>query len=70
MTLVRPQAEFNRDVFIVRRWRKSGDRFWRGQIIHVQSGETIAFGSDEELVAYIRDHLTAQASKGGRPGLK
>lgn len=65
----RPQPP-NRDVFIVRRWLNPADGSWRGQIVHVGSGQTVNFASDEQLVAYLRRRLCAQVDETGRSGLR
>ena len=52
-----------RDVFVVRRWRSPVDDLWRGQIVHVGSGQTVCFNSDEELLAHIERHLQKQTNE-------
>jgi hypothetical protein len=60
----------NRDVFVVRLWRNRTDGSWQGQIVHVDSGQTISFGSDDEVLAYIRQRLDNQEDRSSRSGLR
>lgn len=64
----RPQPQ--RHVLVVRLWRSPAGGSWRGQIVHVESGQTVNFGSDEQLLAYIRHHLNTQADESGHSGLR
>jgi len=58
------------DAFRLRLWRSQAVESWRGQIVHVESGEAVAFGSDEALLAYMQSLFSALADKPDRPGLK
>ncbi|MBX3001302.1 MAG: hypothetical protein KF893_22465 [Caldilineaceae bacterium] len=66
-----PLVQANRDVFVVRRWRGCADGSWRGQVVHLISGERVNFTSDEELLAYIQRRLHTQGGNtSGRMGLR
>jgi hypothetical protein len=56
-----PQAAANRYSFIVRIWRAAGRPGWRGSVQQVSSGQTNAFDSLDELLAFLErqiDRLT------------
>lgn len=65
-----PPVQANRDVFVVRRWRGAADEPWRGQVVHLVSGQTVNFASDEELLAYIQRRLHHHRDKANRAGLR
>ena len=50
--------------FIIRIWwekRRNKSEMWRGQIIHVQTGQTVFFQCENVLVAFIRHWSGANA---------
>lgn len=63
-------SHLTRDVFVVRRWRSPVDDLWRGQIVHVGSGQTACFNSDDELLAYVKRHLQKQTDESKIRGLR
>lgn len=57
------------NTFIIRFWREptQGQIRWRGQVLHIQSGETAAFADVEALVSFMEQwvHLNRQQREAG-----
>lgn len=57
------------NTFIIRFWREptQGQIRWRGQVLHIQSGETAAFADVEALVSFMEQwvHLNRRQREAG-----